>query len=171
MLLVYWRLFTPTTGGAYVAIWCDDRVLIIRNSYKRGWTLPSGGKKRDETIQATAIREVREEVAISLSPDSVQRVARFSSREEYKDDVVTMFESSFEEEPAFEIDNTEVVEAKFITFEEAIQNLSQFNGIVRQYFQWKHEHQQTDTRPKSDDLLGHDQTSASCNSAATSPID
>lgn len=170
-MLVYWRLFTPTTGGAYVAIWWDDQVLIIRNSYKRGWTLPAGGKKRDETIQATALREVREEVAIQLSPDNVQQIARFSSREEYKNDVVTMFESSFETKPAFEIDNTEVVEAKFIPYEDAIQNLSQFNSIARQYFEWKEERRQANGRSANHSNAGSDQTSANRNSATTSPID
>lgn len=133
LMLVYWFVARPTTGGAYIGVWCGDRVLVIRNSYKHRWTLPAGGQKRNETMLETAVRELREEVAIEVQTDDLKHVGQIASREEYKDDVCDVFEVEFDQVPKFVIDNTEVIEAKFMSLDQINESLQDFNCIARQY--------------------------------------
>ncbi len=44
----------------------DDKVLLVRHSYRPGWFLPGGGVHKWETLEQAAIRETREEGAIEI---------------------------------------------------------------------------------------------------------
>lgn len=61
-------LCRPHCEGVWVAIWCDDRLLVIRNAHRKRLTLPGGGIDRGENKDAAAVRELREEIGISLKP-------------------------------------------------------------------------------------------------------
>lgn len=50
-------------------------LLIVKANYKNYWTLPGGIVDHDETPKQAAIREVFEEVGITLNPDQVSFVA------------------------------------------------------------------------------------------------
>jgi ADP-ribose pyrophosphatase YjhB (NUDIX family) len=45
----------------------DDRVLLVRQSYRPGWHLPGGGVQKWETASDAAIRETREEAGIAIA--------------------------------------------------------------------------------------------------------
>lgn len=53
-----------TLGTRCVVLDGRDGVLLIRHTYAPGWLLPGGGVERGETIQAAALRELREEAAV-----------------------------------------------------------------------------------------------------------
>jgi ADP-ribose pyrophosphatase YjhB (NUDIX family) len=57
-------------NAASVALLEGPRVLLIRRAFeplKGLWTLPGGRREADESIEATAIRELREELGVTIS--------------------------------------------------------------------------------------------------------
>ena len=61
------RVAPPFRVGAMCVVERDDgSVLLLRNSYRKGWGLPGGLLRRGEEVDAAARREVREETGISV---------------------------------------------------------------------------------------------------------
>jgi ADP-ribose pyrophosphatase YjhB (NUDIX family) len=56
-----------SVGALVVVIRTDGRVLVVRNTYRRGWTLPGGFARRGERPERAASRELREEVGLDLA--------------------------------------------------------------------------------------------------------
>ncbi len=112
--LCFWRLFKPLTKGVYVAVWCKNRVLLIKNSYKDDYTLPSGGVKRGERMNVAAARELFEEVHVKVNPDELKFVGAYKNSYEYKNDTINLFEIRLKTEPSLKVDNREVVWAAFV---------------------------------------------------------
>ena len=114
LLRAWWWLRRPTVRGAYVAVWCGDRLLLVRNSYRSGETVPCGAVKRAERPAQAAVRELFEEVGIDV-PEAVLRFAREVVVEfENKADHAHFFELRVTPEPAVRIDRREVVWAGFV---------------------------------------------------------
>lgn len=135
IIRLFWFLFRPKSYGVGVAVWHSGKVLIIRNSYRTGYSLPGGNKKRRETGRLTAVRELSEEVGVLLNPDDLTHAGRFISTHEFKKDHVTLYEVEFKDRPAIIIDNREVIEAQFLTPKEAIG--TDLHPIARSYFKTK----------------------------------
>jgi ADP-ribose pyrophosphatase YjhB (NUDIX family) len=109
----YWFIFNPKTYGVKTLIEHEGKFLMIRNSYGlKHWTLPGGGKKRDETPEAGAKREILEEVGISLR--NLVYLGTYFSRRQYKKDTVYCFYGKAESNQ-YRIDNDEVEEANWFS--------------------------------------------------------
>ncbi|MCP3688669.1 MAG: NUDIX hydrolase [Gammaproteobacteria bacterium] len=103
----------PITVGAYVALWNDDKILLIRNSYKRVHTLPCGGVKPGEAIVNAARRELFEEVGLDLPVGEFRLVFQNINQTEFKLDHIFLFEVRLEVTPDLKPDGREVVWAGF----------------------------------------------------------
>ncbi|MBP7767021.1 NUDIX hydrolase [Candidatus Saccharibacteria bacterium] len=76
--LFYWALWLAIwiviriTRRARVLVVCQDEFLVVRSFIGSGsWTLPGGGVSRGESYRVGVVRELFEEVGISLDPDNV----------------------------------------------------------------------------------------------------
>jgi 8-oxo-dGTP pyrophosphatase MutT (NUDIX family) len=93
--LMYWlyKLYLffahPLTLGVRVMMICDGKVLLVRQSYMKGWFMPGGGVKRGETLEQAARREAREEVGADLK--SLSLLGAYSNFTEWKSDHNILF--------------------------------------------------------------------------------
>jgi 8-oxo-dGTP pyrophosphatase MutT (NUDIX family) len=118
-MLVYWRVFQPHTFGVCVAVWCRGRLLLVRHSYKPGWSIPTGGRRQSEPPEGAARRELREEVGIDAAPGALSPALSLSTRALGNHDHLEFFELWLASEPALSVDGREIVEARFATPDEA----------------------------------------------------
>jgi 8-oxo-dGTP pyrophosphatase MutT (NUDIX family) len=129
--LAWWRVRHPTLTGAAVAVWHEERILLIRNSYRSTLGFPAGGVKRSESPRAAAARELREEVGIGVSPAALDYLGVFLEVTKYADDNLHLFELRCEHPPEVRVDGREVVWAEFLPPREALER--GVVGTVRNY--------------------------------------
>jgi len=120
MLRAYWRVRRPSTHGALVALWHDGKLLLVKNSYRRHYTLPGGYVRSSESAAAAAQRELLEEVGLRLPLERLREVYSRTHPFENRQDEVTIVEVEVDEPPRFGVDNREVVWAGFETPEQVL---------------------------------------------------
>ncbi len=117
-LLSLWFFTRPTVYGVYIAMWYDERLLVIKNSYKKRFTIPCGRIKRGEDLAEAAVRELYEEVGIKLEKDQLNLVGEYTGEFKYAADIGNFFEIGMTELPTFKVDNREVIWARFMTLDQ-----------------------------------------------------
>jgi len=91
LLRLYWRLTRPVTLGVRGMVFdMEGRVLLVRHSYIPGWYLPGGGVSRAETMHSGLIRELAEEVGVTLLVPA-RFHAIYANFREFKSDHVGLF--------------------------------------------------------------------------------
>jgi len=121
MMRVYWAVLKPQVHGALVAIWHDGEILLVRNSYVRYYSLPGGYVHRGETGRDAAIRELLEETGIRAAPSDLRMALDHQHDWEGKREHVEIFELDIPDRPHVEVDNREVIEAKFFSPKKALE--------------------------------------------------
>ena len=104
----WWRL--RGCEGVRIALWCDGKVLAVLHSYKPGLQIPAGGVKRKEPHRMTAVRELREEVGITVAPAQLTLAVSYDSRYGW----VHVYEMHVTDPPALKIDRREIIHAEFV---------------------------------------------------------
>ncbi len=121
LLLVWWFFTHPRTQGAICAVWCADRVLLVRSPYRPYYSFPGGFIKRRETGLQAARRELAEEVNISIAPEQLTFSRRSVEARKYREENTEIFEIEMDIEPPVRIDYREIVVATFFTSAQALQ--------------------------------------------------
>ncbi len=119
--LVWAFLFRPECHGVWVAVWARGKLLLIRNGYRNAITLPGGGMDGDESPLTAALRELREEVGIEVTPGQLNFRAQYRSAVEYKRDHINLFELELESTPDIRLDHREVTWAAMSSPEQAME--------------------------------------------------
>ncbi|MDB5189671.1 MAG: hypothetical protein JWL82_628 [Parcubacteria group bacterium] len=114
--LLYWQMTLPQAEGVKLLIECDEKFLMIRETYgPQHWTFPGGRMKHHETPEDAARRKAKEEVGVTLG-DTEYLGSYFHTRQ-YKRDAICVFcakTESFEHTPS----TTNVAESAWFTLEE-----------------------------------------------------
>ena len=121
VMRLYWATFHPRAHGALVSVWHGGEILLVHTSYAPYYQFPGGYVRRDETGAQAASREVQEELGLRVTPGALVQVADVEHLWEGKRERVEIFELSPPERPVLEIDNREVVDARFVAPAQALQ--------------------------------------------------
>jgi 8-oxo-dGTP pyrophosphatase MutT (NUDIX family) len=120
LMRIYWAAFHVQVHGALVTIWSGGEVLVLRNSYRRSWSLPGGGVHAGEGAREAARRELMEEIGLRVRSEELIPFLDLRLEWEGKSDHVELFELRPEARPELEIDHREVVEARFLPPDQAL---------------------------------------------------
>lgn len=115
LLRAYWFVRRPSTWGSLVAVWHQGQVLIVKNSYRRHYTLPGGYIQDGETPVQAASRELGEEVGLHVPPELIRQSFTAVREFEFRKDKVTISEVTLDVRPEFAVDQREVVWAGFMS--------------------------------------------------------
>ena len=113
---LWWAVRRPRHRGALVCVRVGPGVLLVRQSYRRAWTLPGGGVRPGEPPEAAARRELLEE--LGLPAPVLHHAAVLHGTWEGQRDEVHVFELPLDLLPPLRPDNREVVAARLFTPDE-----------------------------------------------------
>jgi ADP-ribose pyrophosphatase YjhB (NUDIX family) len=122
--LCLWRIF---------AGWYDKKIIIIKNSYKKQFTIPCGRIKRGENFTDAAVRELNEEVSLEVDKSELKFIGQYTFKYTYVSEIGNFFESEILNLPNIRVDNREVIWARFTPPDEAL--FLKLNPLVRSYMQ------------------------------------
>ena len=121
LLRFWWRLRRPVRiEGAQVALWHGGQILVVRHSYIPGYGLPGGRFKRGEDPRQAARRELAEELGIAVAPEQLTACGAQTYAFEHGEVTGHIFEHRPAERAEPQIDQLEIVEARFVEVEEAL---------------------------------------------------
>ncbi len=127
----YWRLRRPTHQGALVGLHVGPDLLLVRQSYRREFSLPGGGVKPGEQPLDAVRRELDEELGLAVPAADFEPVLTETGLWDHRLDTVSFFTLRLEARPSLRIDNREIVDTLFVTPAEAAR--LRLTGPARRY--------------------------------------
>lgn len=110
--------------GSLVAVWNDGKILLIKKSYQKDWSVPGGLLKKGETWEQAAVRETFEEVGVPLNEKHLMFIAEVPG-DLGPNDRPHLFEVILDAPIDINIDGREILDAEFVDPKEAFtRNLS-----------------------------------------------
>jgi len=117
---VYWHVFRPQNHGALVALWHQGSVLLVKNSYVDYFSLPGGNVRKAESAVDTAVRELKEEINLTVDGAQLRTVLDHNHEWQGRPDHVVIFELDVDQRPQLAVDNREVVSAEWLSPQDAL---------------------------------------------------
>jgi 8-oxo-dGTP pyrophosphatase MutT (NUDIX family) len=113
VLQSYWRFSRGLTLGVRgMVIDSSGRVLLVRHTYRPGWSFPGGGVEKGETTVAALAREIAEETGIELTGPP-QLIGIYANFEMFPGDHVALFRIHQWRQQYIPKPNTEIAEIDF----------------------------------------------------------
>ena len=100
----------------------DDRLLVVKTTYRRNWLVPGGIVERNESPWQGARREVEEEIGIEVDRLHLAAMDWRSSDDEYDDSLHFVFDGgvlSAAQKAAIRADGIEIADYRFAERDEA----------------------------------------------------
>lgn len=116
--LGYWRVRRPSTHGSLLLVRHEGKLLVLRTTYRDALALPGGYVNPDETPRAAALRELREELGLTIPPDALAHLGRHTFEYEHRADACDLFLVDVPNRPHFEVNGYEVAWAGWLSPEE-----------------------------------------------------
>lgn len=115
VLRAWWWIHRPKAEGVAIAVVADGRLLVVRQSFRRGIGLPAGGRAANEAPRAAALRELHEETGLAPSPAALIDRGAFELAHEARSLVIALFEWRPATRPEVRIDRREIVAFAWLT--------------------------------------------------------
>ncbi len=102
---------------------CEGKILLLKRHPQKSqgntWGVPAGKMEKNETPVMTIIREVAEEIGLTMDSTDLQNFGLFYCRLPHIDYVYHLFYKKFTTFPVIQLELSENVEMKWLTLEEA----------------------------------------------------
>jgi len=101
----------------------ENKILIVKPTYKDNWSLPGGIVEQDESPRNACLREVEEEIGIELKKIEFVCIDYVKGNEEKDENLQFIFQYpklNLEQKSNIKIDGKEIGEFRFVEYKEAI---------------------------------------------------
>lgn len=123
----YARIPRKRAGGGVVFLNKEDKILLVKPSYRDYWLFPGGIVEKDESPREGAIRETKEEIDLDAANCRLVSVDYVSDDGIRGDAMQFLFYGGILSEKDIKnikLDNDEIVEYKFMNIKEATEKVS-----------------------------------------------
>jgi 8-oxo-dGTP pyrophosphatase MutT (NUDIX family) len=110
----WWWAVPQLADGVALAVVAHGRVLVVRQSFRRGLGLPGGGLRAGGEPAAEAARELREETGLAVDAARLESCGVLALRHECRQLRVHLFSQDLDHVPTLQPDGAEVVSAEWI---------------------------------------------------------
>ena len=117
----FYRVTRSKTVGVRVLLLNENKILLVKHSYRPMWYMPGGGVNCSESPLQAAKREVKEEVGLAC--DNLELFGFYHSVQCNPDDYVALYVAKISA-PNFVIDKNEIAQAAWFDFDKLPEDIS-----------------------------------------------
>lgn len=101
------------------AVIVGNEILLVKNWFgPQQWEMPGGGRKRTETYSQAILRELKEELSITVGEEELKQTGTYVSQKSLLQ--LRCFKASLKEKPFIQRDRKELLAAKWFNLSDPI---------------------------------------------------